>query len=287
MPRLASRPPFPDSPGSWLGCYRFRRWIEGEQVSSPESVGEFLGVSGPTVRRWESGRSTPSHFDLQRFAEVCRLSPIETSFLIDAFSARELEQPPDFESFRQAAESVLCIPFPAYLMDSFFFLRAWNTHMAALDGPATGASQAVNMLQGPVLAATRPNESEDPDHRLWRWLSDFWYSTAALCGSIPYRRVLRELASIPTFEEKWRRLALERNPWQSWSFNSPYHYRNSNVGDYMVFPSKVVLPPTYHLRVYVPVDDVARSRLAAVNSRSPDVTVLPEIHWSNRLVKSV
>ena len=100
------------------------------------------------------------------------------------------------------------------------------------------SGQATNLLRGPILAATRPNESEDRDHRLWRWLSDFWYSTAGLCGSIAYKRVLREFAGIPGFEEKWRRMALERNQWQSWSFNAPYHYKNESVGDYSVFPSR-------------------------------------------------
>src|SRR5688572_9753404 len=103
--------------------------MEGEFISSPEHLGEFLGVSGPTIRRWESGRSSPNHFDLQRFADVCRLSPIETGFLLDAFAAKESEQPPDINEFHRAAEDVLKLPFPAYLLDSFFFLRAWNSHM--------------------------------------------------------------------------------------------------------------------------------------------------------------
>src|SRR5690606_12685042 len=132
---------------------------------------------------------------------------------------------------------VLRVPFPAYLLDSFFFLRAWNSHMSALDGPAGLDAGNVNLLRGPILAASRPNESEDVEHRLWRWLSDFWYSTASLCGSLPYKRMLQELSSIQGFKEQWRRMALERNAWQSWSFNSPYHYSNLKFGDYLVFPS--------------------------------------------------
>jgi hypothetical protein len=81
-------------------------------------------------------------------------------------------------------------------------------------------------------------------------------------------------------------MGLERNAWQSWSFNSPYHYRNSNFGDYLVFPSRVVLPPTYHLRVYVPLDELATSRVGTMES-NPEVEVLPEIHWSSRFVKTM
>src|SRR5439155_24792950 len=127
MSRLVSRPPFPDTPGGWLACYRYRRWFEGEVLSSPEQMGEFLGVSGPTIRRWETGRSTPSHFDLQRFADVCRLSPIETAFLVTAFDAREQEKPPESDKFKESVTEILCTDFPAYVLDSFFYLRAWNS----------------------------------------------------------------------------------------------------------------------------------------------------------------
>jgi hypothetical protein len=207
--------------------------------------------------------------------------------LVTAFSAREQEQPPDPDAFRHAAERILALPFPAYLLDSFFFLRAWNSHMTAMDGPLDANGQATNVLRGPILAAAGPNEAEEPDHRLWRWLSDFWYSTAELCGSIPYKRILKEFMAIPSFEEKWRRMPLGRNQWQTWSFNTPYHYRNNSVGDFSVFPSKVVMPPTYHLRVYVPVDERAQSRLASTRERPVAVTVHPEIHWSSRLVRTI
>jgi hypothetical protein len=247
-----------------------------------------LGVSGPTIRRWETGRSIPSHFDLQRFAEVCHLTAIETAFVLTAFSAMEIERPPESQAFRDAATSILSVEFPAYLMDSFFFLRASNSYMAAIDGPATMPGQEPHVLRGPLLAATRPNETEDQEHRLWRWLRDFWFSTAELCGSIPYRRVLRELCTITGFENNWRRLALERHPTLDAPLNVPYRYKNARVGTYCVFPSRVMLPPTYHLRVYVPIDDVAVERVEQQRRLGPPrVDLGAERHWSNRLVKAV
>ena len=202
MPRIVSRPPFPNSPGSWLASYRYRRYIEGEDLSSPEQIGELLGVSGPTVRRWESGHSEPSHFDLQRFADVCKLTAIETTFLLRAFSAREIEQPPSWEIFRKTATTVLATSFPAYLMDSFFFVRAWNSYRDALDGQPAPMTYESNILRGPLMAVERPNDTEDQEHRLWRWLRDFWFSTAGLCGSVPYQRILKELCALPNFEQR-------------------------------------------------------------------------------------
>ena len=256
-------------------------------MSSPEQIAESLGVSGPTVRRWETGRSGPSHFDLQRFADVCKLTAIETTFLVRAFSAREIEQPPAPEVFRETATSVLSCAFPAYLMDSFFFLRASNSYMDALDGAPLPVTHESNILRGPLLAVNRPNDAEDQEHRLLRWLRDFWFSTADLCGSVPYQRLLRQLCAIPNFEQSWRHLALERHSWQDLALHTPYTFKNEHVGTFAVFATEVMIPPEYHLRVYVPVDELASARVADVRrAGSPQVVFHPEAHWTNRLLKT-
>lgn len=286
MPRIISRPPFPDTPGSWLACYRYRRWIEGEDSSSPEHIAESLGVSGPTVRRWETGRSVPSHFDLQRFADVCKLNAIETTFLMRAFAAKETEQAPSHEAFQETARSVLSTEFPAFLMDSFFFVRATNSYMDGLEGDPAPDRDA-NILRGPLMALSRPNDSEDKEQRLWRWLRDFWFSTADLCGSIPYQRILKELCTLPNFEQRWRRMALERQSRQDLALHTPYKYQNSRVGKFAVFNSEVIIPPEYHLRVYVPIDKPALDRVEAVRARGePTIRFHPEVHWRNRLLRT-
>jgi transcriptional regulator with XRE-family HTH domain len=282
---MVSRPPFPDSPGAWLASYRYRRWLEGEDMSSPEQIADFLGVSGPTVRRWETGHSVPSHFDLQRFAEVCKLTAIEKTFLLRAFSARDTEQPPAPEAFREAATAILTCAFPAYLLDSFFFLRATNSYMDALEGTPLPVTDDSNLLRGPLLAESRPNDIEDQEHRLLRWLRDFWFSTANLCGSVPYKRILRQLCALPNFEQHWRHLALERHSGQDAALHTPYTFKNARVGTFAVFASEVIIPPEYHLRVYVPVDELACERVAHVRSLGePRIVFHPEAHWTNRLL---
>ncbi len=271
-----------------MACYRYRRWIEGEDLSSPEQIGELLGVSGPTVRRWETGQSAPSHFDLQRFADVCKLNAIETTFLLRAFSAREVEQPPTMDAFRETATAVLSTTFPAYIMDSFFFLRASNSYMDALDGQPLPVTHESNILRGPLMALSRPNDTEDQEHRLWRWLRDFWFSTAGLCGSVPYQRILKELCALPNFEQRWRHMALERHSWQDLALHTPYTYKNGKVGTFAVFSSDVIIPPEYHLRVYVPVDETATERVKAVRTKGPaELRFHVEAHWTNRLLKTV
>src|SRR3972149_6511095 len=68
MPRRVARPAFPDTPGAWLANYRYRQRGESGQPPSAEQVGALLGVSGPTLRRWETGRARPSGADLRRLA---------------------------------------------------------------------------------------------------------------------------------------------------------------------------------------------------------------------------
>jgi hypothetical protein len=123
-------------------------------------------VSGPTIQRWETGHSTPSHFDLLRFAQVCQLSPIETAFLIDAFACNGTGATTGSSHFPSGCRRGLSVSFPAHVFDSFFYLRAWNSY--ALDGPALGKWSGYQSPSRPILASTRPNESEDSEHRRWR-----------------------------------------------------------------------------------------------------------------------
>ena len=86
MPRTPSPPPLPDRPSHWLANFRYRlRGQYGEHLS-PEALGSLLGVSGATIRRWESGHATPSDEDLQRFARVCNLAPPQREFIQRLFS---------------------------------------------------------------------------------------------------------------------------------------------------------------------------------------------------------
>jgi hypothetical protein len=230
----------------------------------------------------------PSHFDLQRFADVCKLNAIETTFLLRAFRAKEAEQPPSQEAFQEAARTVLTTEFPAYLMDSFFFVRANNSYLDELEGQPRRVTYESNILRGPLTATSRPNDSEDQEQRLWRWLRDFWFSTADLCGSIPYQRMLKELCALPNFEPRWRRIALERHSRQDLALHAPYKYQNTRVGSFAVFASDVIVPPEYHLRVYVPVDRTAIDRVEALRAAGePQIRFHPEAHWTSRLLRAV
>lgn len=279
MARPVAKPPFPDTPGAWLANYRYRLRGESGQPPSPEQLASRLSVSGSTVRRWEAGTARPSPPDLLRFAEVCCLAPLETEFLLRAFSGQPHEAAPAESAFRAAAGELLNTEFPAYILDSFFFVRAWNNYVAALF--AAPSDPQVHVIAAMLRIMAEGSATPDREKRLRRRLRDFWLSTATLCGTQAYRRVLSDLCAEPGFELYWRLLAQEPSDLLGEVVRAPYTIRTERFGAFRVFPARLVLPPVYELREYVPLDEQARQRLEAFHStRSPAVTFSPYVHWT-------
>jgi len=279
MPRPVARPPFSDTPGAWLANYRYRQRGESGQPSSAEQVGALLGVSGPTLRRWETGRARPSGADLRRFAEVCGLMPIETEFLRRAFLGQQREEAPDEATFRAAASELLSTDFPAYILDTFFFTRAWNSYADALFDVPTDPQ--VHVLSSLLRAVVQGRGTPEWERRIQRRLRDFWLSTASPCGSEPYKRVLASLCAEPGFEERWCRLALEPGDLVGQVIRAPYDINTERFGAFRVFPARMVLPPIYELREYVPLDAKARRRLETFRElRSPAIGFSAYVHWA-------
>jgi transcriptional regulator with XRE-family HTH domain len=250
VPRRVQRPPFPDTPGKWLACYRYR-WQPDGKVSSPEQLGMALGVSGTTVRRWEAGQLRPTREDISRVAATCELTPLEEVFLLDAFQNRAAEQPPSEEAFAAMAERALTSENPAFLMDSLFFIRARNSYMKALTArdltPMTS-----NAMMG-VFGPTRvPTLNRSPLHIV----RSFWFVTAGLSGLPPFRRLLASLREAEGFEDTWWRLALTREEADE-AHNLPVTFSHPEHGVYRVYMTRVTVPPVYFLREYVPVDETA------------------------------
>jgi transcriptional regulator with XRE-family HTH domain len=278
MPRPLGSPRFADTPGRWLACYRYRCHSEDDSPLSPEQLGSLMGVSGATVRRWEAGNSKPSEMDLRRFGEICDLTALELEFILVAFAAKNLEQPPSEEAFVQAMPDIISADFPAYAMDSLFYLRAWNSYMRVFV-PFSGGQTPRHLLAAHMLAGSPTEDPAAHDARIDYWIREFWLSTAGLCGSEPYRRVLAELREVPQFEERWRRLGLQRSDPKP--NGGPYYFATGRLGVFRIFPVRVNCPPVYHVREHVPLDDAARAHIESERrSGSPVVHLVPERHWA-------
>ncbi|HEX5142213.1 MAG TPA: helix-turn-helix transcriptional regulator [Dehalococcoidia bacterium] len=272
MPRLVQRPTFPDTPGRWLACYRYRWQPEG-RACSPEQLGSTLGVSGTTVRRWEAGQLRPTRDDLLRFARTCELNPLEEHFLVNAFQNRETETGPTRRQFVHLANQALVNDHPAFLMDSLFYIRARNSYMEAM------VPNGLTPITGNALEGAFGNARQAPTPPPLRLMRSFWLSTAGLSGSPTYRALLRGLRTVEGFEEAWWHLAMTSDA-TSDAINLPMDFTHREHGTYRVFVSRLVLPPVYYLREYVPQDDVARSFVASLRRSPAEVHAAENHHWA-------
>jgi len=276
------KPPLlPQTPGDWLACYRFRVLTPDGRLLSPELFGKELGVSGDTVRRWEKNQVAPTNSDLQRISALCRLGPVEIAFLFDAFTEPRLEQTPDRRRFCALAGRLLSSEFPAYVFDSLFYVRAWNSYVSILNLPHY-PPMGEHIVES-ILRSTPPRpRAPDPSERQARWLRDFWFSTANLCGSEPYKRVVSRLAQNPDFCQRWMRLALEPDYDEDRMVLTPFYFDFPNLGRFRASTSVVPIPPNYYFREFIPVDDLGRKRWQDARVQGPaTVSILDRIHWAD------
>jgi hypothetical protein len=250
-------------------------------------VANQLAVSGDTVRRWEAGVAHPGRDDLLRFAEVAHLSGTEQAFLLQAFSAIEVEAPPDPAVLRKQTDRLLSEEFPSYIYDSLFFVRAWNSYMDLVHNKPfmrTGENLVARIFEerDPQFPESRTRRSRD-ERAEW-WLRAFWFHTARLCGSPAYVQVVETLAQNPRFVERWRSLGLMRDSDSADPIGAPTFRVEEGKGSFWTSTTSVEVPPTYFLREFVPADQTGWDQLTARRELGPPVITHSDYdHWSQHV----
>jgi len=273
-------PPLPDSPGRWLCAFRHRVQNEAGKSISPEDLGRRIGRSGATVRRREANQLAPDEDEIGRIAEALGLSPLQTAFLSEAFTRTRVMPAPPEEEFRAHMTPVLSGEYPAMLMDRLLFCRAWNSYTDAL---GRGTSGALANTPHPMVLMFRDRLQalgEGAGRReVLRWgVRIFWITTAALSHRPEYAELVKLLGQEPGFRELWLELACGEPP-----VAEPLDFAYSlggNGAQFRVFQRRIVLPPDYYLHEYVPDDDLARERLAALRTEGPPTVFFErDPHW--------
>src|SRR6188508_2513632 len=118
MRTTAFAPPYPTDLGTWLAAFRHRVTNERGHPNSPEHLGKQIGVSGATIRRWESGLLRPRPADAANLARACNLTSLQVAFLSRALRTGGPTPVPDRHTFREKASPILQTEFPTYIMDS-------------------------------------------------------------------------------------------------------------------------------------------------------------------------
>ena len=279
MPRLLTEPPFPEAPGDWLWCYRYRGLPDGSQPSA-EQLGVLLGVSGATVRRWESGKIKPTRKDLRRFAPVCGLTQLELEFILRCFGSIDDELAPSEEAFQALLDRCAASPLPTMVLDSLFYIRGWNSHLITMTGRDKGEEPNPNAIAALFDAARSARQDPSQEDPFTAWLRSFWLLSAQLCGTGAYRRLLEALRPIGDFEERWWSLALTQTG-ADVPVNLPGIYQHPSHGMYRIFATTMTLPPTYYVRAYAPIDETARSYVRQLEAEGPHTFSRRACsHWS-------
>lgn len=203
--------------------------------------------------------------------------------MITAFTAGAEELPPDPGTFLQEATNALKVDFPACILDSLFFIRAWNSYAVELEQPPGIVRPEVHpfaMSLSPVAVQQWNEADESASHRAWRRIQEFWLLTASLCGTEAYKRLVNSLkVASPVFCERW--LASDQAPSDLARPVGTTYFVTGPRGRYRLVPLTIVLPPVYHLRLYMPDDSQTEMALSAAKAKGqPTVHVNPSIHWS-------
>lgn len=249
---------------------------------SAENFGFLLGVSGATIRRWESGIALPSDTDLARFAEICQLSVQQREFLSRLFGRRPGTAESAPVNFPSVAASVLALSRPAYVTDELFYIRAWNSMFVPYAGPLAAA-----LPSGPN-GMRIPFEVEhfgQPDAQFDRQLNAarvFWMWTANLASTPQYTALIQEMLTNEAFAPCWQEIVDESNETPLLPLTLPILNKRVEKSSYTVYTCELLFPPLYRIFVYEPVDLEARAAVAALTEKGePEVFFAEHLHWSS------
>lgn len=279
MTKRTSAPPFPDSPGAWLACFRHRLQVCGHAVS-PEHFGRLIGKSGATIRRWEANLKTPDENEIALMAHACELSAQQVAFLSAACSRMRAMPAPNAGAFRNYMTEQLCsTPYPAMILDGLFYIRGWNSYLDAVVGRAEDVFEQGLHPMAMLLRSRSPFLTVPEQEQVLRdGLRIFWMSTAVHSHRPEYAAMLADLDREPQFRAQWLDLALGRC-----APEAPISFAHT-LGDqrprFRVYSRTISFPPTYHLNEYQPDDEPSRRRLEVVKERGPPrARFRRELHW--------
>ena len=275
-------PPLPKSPGDWLTVFREQVECDDGRPLSPERLGDLIGYSGSTVRRWESDRYVPQAEAIAQIAQICRLSRLQTAFLYRSLG-RVIPMPaPDPAEFREFSRRLLLsIDRPAILCDELLYQRAWNSHVDAL---APGANRALarnaHTLALLFQAGLRPGvDPADREADLRHRLKLFWVRTAPLSYRPEYASLVTELEGIDGFRDAWLALAAPAASNEAVPLSYPQSLPN-DIARFDVLEQGIVFPPLYVLQQYLPADTLASERLQALVAAGPPTVAFSDaVGW--------
>jgi transcriptional regulator with XRE-family HTH domain len=247
----------------------------GERLS-PEALGSRLGVSGATIRRWETGQSNPNEEDLGRLADVCRLSEQQGEFLLRLFARGTLRTPGAPKHFRDHARRFLAPQKCACLVDELLFIRAWTgdfaAHAGELASELPGGLNAVEL----ALFVGRRSEPELEALRVRALVRQMWMWTAQFAAFPAYTNLVRRLLKYDSFAANWNAIVEEDGDDVTPPLTMPVLEGETDEGAFTLYTAEILFPPLY--RIFICEQASAQEPGAA--SELSEVHFAHRLHWS-------
>jgi transcriptional regulator with XRE-family HTH domain len=273
-------PPFPVDLGTWLAAFRHRVTNSRGHPSSPEQLGRQIGVSGATIRRWESGRLKPSPEDTANLAQACNLTSLQVTFLSRALRTGGPTPVPDLDTFQRKAAPILESDFPTYIMDSMMYIRGWNSYLPAFLRRWRTEPRDYHLIDFIIEADLNEGIQPTQRERVERAVLDLWFLTADACGTEEYLSLIQRLSKYDVFREAWERLPFLTED-DCPQIGLPRRARRADVGECLIAPFAAVLPPVYQVRQLFPMDPLAQSTLDVLHEAGPAIPVFDtRAHWA-------
>ncbi len=156
------------------------------------------------------------------------------------------------------------------------YIRSWNGLLSRFLGRAP--STDCHLIE--FVSAGQNNLTPEVFTTIVRGaIQDFWFLTAGLVGTPAYMTLLTRLSNSAVFKDEWMRLAFVQADERAIGLPSPAWREDS--GSYLVCPFSIEVPPTYYLRRYIPVEQRAIDRIAALAAEGNEIHFDAADHWQD------
>lgn len=242
-----------------------------ERGLSRSELGRLAGCSRQYVEMLESGdRAGPSPRTVAALAAALVMDAVQRDcFYAAAGIARPAYRPAaPFNPAGKAALLLEAFPYPAFMVDSYWSVYAWNgwvppvLEVYAPVLPA-GAVTLLEVLFAPETRARFLNWDEAGAHLV----ASFKRDTRSLTQTVPYREALRALRGLPGFPAIFRSV----KPSASAVAGSVFGFQNSVLGPLWLAEVLIGFAPGEPLRVvaYVPADPATVLALKRLEDAAP------------------
>lgn len=252
------------SPGQILRRLRKQRGLTLKEAAT------LLNSSAPVLSRKERGQEAVERLDIRLAIAAYELSPWEAYTLwTEAGFIPEPTLPPAQQyDLRQFAESLLLrVAFPAFILDTLGFVRAWNQGIEAIWRPSESQNERIHIIDDLFSPRLRQHLAERWDPYVVQAMKVFYHKTLRVANDPAFRDLIGHMirAHGADFVAKWNQAQESASgppplpPIDMGATVVPYDSPCGPI-DYLVMQTTFHFPQEHDLIMYVPYGKPSQER---------------------------